>query len=168
MSGGEPILQYMDSLAILMECKKLGINTAMETSCYCSPEIFRLFVGLVDHLLIDIKLMDAKRHWTMTGVENTQIQRNIAFAAGAFPHIVVRYPYIPGYTDMEEDAIIARTVQLDIPQIDVLPYHLLGIHKYADIGLPYHIPTVEWNQDACMERFTRKAQAKGLTVCVGG
>ncbi len=62
------------------------------------PEVIRELPALVDHMLVDIKLMDDGEHLRFTGVSNTQILENFRMLAGRAKDLTVRVPLIPGIT----------------------------------------------------------------------
>ena len=72
-SGGEPTMQG-DFVA---ECAGLlqdgGVNTAIETSAFCKPEIFRKVTDRINEVYVDIKEMDSAKHKKLTGVDNAPI-----------------------------------------------------------------------------------------------
>lgn len=67
----------------------------------------------------------------------------------------VRYVLVPGLTDSEE-ALRALGTRLGgykmIERLEVLPYHRLGVHKYAAMGLDYALKDVKENTHEQLER----------------
>ena len=57
LSGGEALMQPEFAVALLEALKARGVHTAMETTGFAAPEIFRQVIQHVDLLLFDIK------HW---------------------------------------------------------------------------------------------------------
>ena len=59
-SGGEPCGQP----EFLLECldRLSEMHRAIETSGYCSPEIFGKIIQRLDYIIMDLKLMDEKEH----------------------------------------------------------------------------------------------------------
>ena len=60
-TGGEPLLphEYLD--AVLKECKKLSMHTAIETSGYATEEVFMKIFRRLDFAFVDVKNMDQHR-----------------------------------------------------------------------------------------------------------
>ena len=54
-SGGEPMMQFEFLLEALKTCKANGYHTAVDTSGYSSPEIYKAVIPFTDLFLFDIK-----------------------------------------------------------------------------------------------------------------
>ncbi len=137
ISGGEPFVQHEFTLAVLKECKKIGIQTAVETTTSYSQELLSKAIPFIDQFLVDIKLWDSDEHLRYTGVRNEQILKNIKFIAERTSHLLIRTPLIPGITTGEENLRnIARFVKelpgdiaMELVNFNPLPkgkYHALG------------------------------------------
>jgi pyruvate formate lyase activating enzyme len=141
LSGGEPTSQPEFTLRLSKECKERGIHTILDTCGYTSWESMKEILDYIDLILYDIKHMDAKRHREFTGVSNKLILRNAKaiFAKNKVPAII-RIPIIPGYNDSKVNinttAIFVR--QIGGVQVNILPYHRLGMGKYEKLGRDYH------------------------------
>ena len=139
LSGGEPLLQPVFVRSLLEECKRRGIDTAIETCGDVSWETFESISGLVDHYLYDVKHLNNERHKTFTGVDNIRILDNLRRLSKRGERVYLRVPLIPEYNmDAEEAAGIGELAR-DISAVEVhlLPYHRLGEKKYAQLGLKY-------------------------------
>ncbi|MDR1933612.1 MAG: glycyl-radical enzyme activating protein [Spirochaetales bacterium] len=169
LSGGEPLAAENFTLALLKAAKEdYALDTAMETS-FCAPEqtVDRI-APWVDHLMVDIKLMDPLRHRQAAGADNAVILRNIRRVAAERPaekSFTIRFPLIPGLNDDERNfEEMARFITgLDrAVAFEVLPYHEFGRGKYANAGRAY--PLAEKNipppgkeaVDAAEEYFRQK------------
>ncbi len=89
--------------------------------------------------LYDLKCMDDARHKELTGVSNALILDNLRRLDKAGARIWIRCPVVPGLNDSDTDlaAIRAFVAQLrHVERIDWLPYHPLGLEKYAKFGKP--------------------------------
>lgn len=143
-SGGEPLLQTDYLMALLKECRKEGIHTAVET-CGCVPlEALQAVEPLIDAFLYDIKGLNPEKHQKWTGQSNQRILENLAWLARvAGSKITIRLPLIPGYNaELAEILAIATHAQsLGIQRLDLIPYHPLGIDKARELGQsPYLAP----------------------------
>ena len=133
-SGGEPLYQP----AFLLEtCRKLaGIHLCMETSGFAAPPVFREAVAAMDHVIMDIKIADAKRHREYTGADNEVILQNFRTLQGSGKPYLVRTPLIPGVTDTDENLTAIRQIIGNSPW-EQLPYNTLAGAKYKMLGMPY-------------------------------
>lgn len=102
-SGGEPLLQPEFLLALLAECKKRGIHTAVDTTGFAAPEILLQASQITDLFLYDLKIMDDGLHRQYTGVSNGVILDNLRELAARHGNIIIRVPVIPGINDGDEN-----------------------------------------------------------------
>ena len=79
---------------------------------------------------------------------------------------VLRVPVIPGFNRDAETlrSIFALAVRSGIRRVDLLPYHTLGVGKYAQLGLAYPYParTPLRREDLAPDRAL--GASMGLTV----
>ena len=174
LSGGEPLCQPEFCSQLLHECKKLGINTAIESSLQVSYEKLEASLPWLDHLYADIKHMDDTVHRLATGEGNSQILRNILKAdqSDLIFKITVRIPLIPGFNDSETNLLsvidFCRPLK-KIRAIELLPYHRMGSDTYRLLGLDYacsHVipPTIDKMQELA-DMMSRRGT--GIPVGVG-
>jgi len=140
LTGGEPLNQPDFSEAILKECKKRNIHTAIETSLFCDIESVKKISAYVDLFFIDMKIDDQAKHLRYTGKSNEIIKENFRFLAGTGNTIIVRIPLIPGITDTEENKNSCKnfvhSIKENIP-IEYLIYNPLAGNNYKRLGIPY-------------------------------
>lgn len=136
-SGGECMLQIEFLCEILKKCKENGIHTAVDTAGNVPWGSFECILPDTDLFLYDIKLMDSDKHKKYTGVPNQTILANLEklFHAGA--KVYIRIPLIGGVNDsVEEMQAIKRFLSPYRPvKIELLPYHVLGMHKYEALQM---------------------------------
>ena len=141
LSGGEPLLQAEFSLALLREAKRRRIKTAIETCGYVQLDVLEEACTLANTLLFDIKSMNSTKHRAFTGASNETILNNFREVRERFPKlsILVRTPVIPDFNDTEDDILAVLGLLKSTPNVayELLPYHRLGIQKYAYLGREY-------------------------------
>ena len=148
-SGGECMLRIDFLEEILKECKKNGIHTAVDTAGHVPFERFERIVPYTDLFLYDIKCYDSDKHKRYTGVGNELIMENIKKLLATDRSVWVRIPIIPTVNDSEEEMrnIKEFLVSCGYPEkVELLPYHVLGEHKYAATGRqvqPFSVPDNE-------------------------
>ena len=136
LSGGEPLLQYDFSLSLLREARRLGINTAVETSGYTDRDLSEM-AEEVDLWLFDLKHTDSALHREFVGVSNEKIIRNLRYLDSLGASIVLRLPIIKGVNMTEEHIDAVGRIALELRRvvgIDLEPYHPLGVDKAERIG----------------------------------
>ncbi len=146
LGGGEVLMQPEAALNLLTACKQRGIGTAIETCGYARPEVIRKIAEVTDLFLFDVKHMDSDRHYRLTGVRNELILENLQWLFENRRNVKVRVPLLKGINDGEEE--IGSLVRFLEPYkdhrnckgIDLLPYHKMGVNKYAQLGREYPLP----------------------------
>ena len=137
-SGGEPLMQsgfLLEVLALLG-----GVHRAVETSGYAAPEVFDRMLGLVEYVMMDIKLMDEAQHRLHTGVSNAGILRNAQILLESGVPCRMRVPLIPGVSDTAENLeATASFIASHRPgaSAELLPYHKTAGAKYEMVGMRY-------------------------------
>jgi len=151
VSGGEALMQ-MDFLTELFEkARERGISTCLDTSAQpfrrTEPWFgcFNRLMRATDTVLLDIKHIDDKAHRQLTGHTNANILDCARYLSEIGKRVWIRHVLIPGITDDDTSlyrlAGFLRTLD-NIERIDVLPYHTLGVFKYAKLGLDYPLKDV--------------------------
>jgi len=139
LSGGEALMQIDFVQALLSECKKNGLHTAIETSGFAPSENFKRIINLTDLFLFDIKHYDSYKHIQGTGVSNDVIVENLRMLIKAPKNVLVRIPVIPHFNDSAADAekFAEFFAANNIREIQLLPFHQFGQNKYRQLGLTY-------------------------------
>ena len=137
-SGGEPLLQAAFLAEVLDQLD--AIHCVLDTSGFSSEENFRLVAGRVQCVLFDLKIMDAQRHFEMTGQDNRPILQNLEVLSTLGVPFAIRVPLIPGVTDTEENLTAMNRFIRGLPNIirvDLLPYNRAAGAKYAACGMTF-------------------------------
>ncbi len=142
LSGGEVLLQHEVAAEVLRLCKSNYMNTCIETSAFGSWEALQSLAQYCNTVFVDLKHIDAARHRELIGVSNVLILENIqklcAYAVDKPLRIIIRVPVIPGCNDDASSlwriAAFVDSLPGD-PEVNLLPYHNLGEHKYEMLGL---------------------------------
>lgn len=136
-SGGECMLQSEFLVHFLKECKKIGINTAVDTAGMVPFESFMKIIPCTDLFLYDIKCISPELHEKFTGANNNRILTNLRglFSMGA--NVIVRIPLIPGFNTSDEEFLKIKDFlsEFNPKGIEILPYHTLGNGKYEKLGM---------------------------------
>lgn len=145
IGGGEVLMQPEAAANLLMVCKQNYVNTAIETCGYARPEALEKVAEFTDLFLYDVKHMDSDKHYELTGVHNESILSNLKWLLDNKYNVKVRMPLLKGVNDGSNE--IYQLIQFLKPYqdhknfkgINLLPYHKLGVHKYAQLGMVYPI-----------------------------
>ncbi|MTC23552.1 MULTISPECIES: choline TMA-lyase-activating enzyme [unclassified Providencia] len=165
IGGGEMSLQTDFAVELLRECKKMMINTAIETQGTTSLANYEKLAEVVDLFLFDVKHIDTVEHKSLFGIGNENVRRNLERLMELGANVVMRMPLVRGYND-SFDAItgaIKYAMELskrgNLSRIDILPYHQLGRGKYDKLDMIYPIkkdPTYSAEELDQLEAFFKK------------
>jgi pyruvate formate lyase activating enzyme len=172
-SGGEPLMQPELLNELLKASSLAGFHTIVDTSGYAPTSDFERILPFTDLFLYDLKLMDPLLHERFTSIKNQVILDNFKWLIQQGKQVIVRIPVIGGFTTINDnlDKILQFLVPFTgkISQVDLLPYHRIGMNKYSKLGIPCEMPGEEGkpgNQE--MDRFRQMFEKEGLKVKIGG
>lgn len=147
-SGGECMLQIDFLHKILKKCKNNNINTAVDTAGAIPWKYFESIIPYTDLFLYDIKAFNSNVHKEFVGISNELILNNLKKLFEHEATVSIRIPIIPTVNDtVEEMRKIKEFLTPYKPiNIELLPYHKMGEHKYMALGMnimPFNIPSKE-------------------------
>jgi pyruvate formate lyase activating enzyme len=169
-SGGEPTMQYDLLLSLLKACKERYIHTAMETCGYLRDrEKLDTLLQYLDLALYDVKCIDPDTHRRFTGVDNGLILDNARRIAASGTEMVIRVPIIPGFNDSTE--VLAEIGEFvtgldSVEEVNLLPYHELGRHKYGMLDREYGLGDEEALPEERIQALRDVVESFGLRCTV--
>ncbi|MHC4431491.1 MAG: glycyl-radical enzyme activating protein [Planctomycetota bacterium] len=170
-SGGEPLMQPEFLLALLEQCRNLGIHTAVDTTCHAELQVIQQVGRHTDLFLCDLKHMDREVHRHFTGVDNDLILYNIRWLSDAGKKIVIRIPIVPGFNDdqanIEMTAEFARSLGT-MNKIDVLPYNRGAREKSARLTTEFDLMEADVPDDEKMAVIVQTLENYGFEAKIGG
>lgn len=145
LSGGEPLLQLGFVIELLKAMKELDINTAVETSGYVSMEALKKVSPWTDLFLYDLKLLDPEKSKEYTGISSKPVIDNFKYLAQNGSQLIVRMPLIPGVNDHRDHLRLMADIlnEIGINELELIPYHNLGVHKYRGLNMDYQLQELE-------------------------
>jgi len=171
LSGGEILCQADFARELLLECKKNGLHTAVESAASSSFSEIEKILPYLDLYLMDIKHTDSEKHKEYTGVSNERILENARKIAESGVELIIRTPVIPGFNDTAEEIRAISHFAKTLPGVrehHLLPYHRLGQDKYAGLGRKYSLSDIEPPSKEKMEYLLTVAETSGLKCKIGG
>ncbi|WP_425601588.1 pyruvate formate-lyase-activating protein [Dyella silvae] len=144
VSGGEPLLQAAFVGALLHRLHgEFNLHTALDTQGSLGRKVSDSWFDAVDLVLLDIKHADAAKHHAIT---RRPLAPTLEFAKRMVrlgKPLWIRYVLVPGLTDDPGDVarlgdLIAGLGPL-VERVELLPFHQLGMHKWAELGRPYSL-----------------------------
>ena len=170
-SGGEPMFQLEFLNNLLKQCKARDIHTTVDTSGYCPFQAFETIQDRVDLFLYDLKIIDDHVHSQYTGVSNKTILENLKKLSSNGNNIIVRVPVIHGINDsnthIEATAEFLLTLK-NIREVNLLPYHKIGIAKFERLNNPGFIMENFAGKNNNIGEIKSKIEKYGFSVKVGG
>ncbi len=141
MGGGEPLAQAEFTLALLKELHEAYVHTAIETCAQVPWNNLMRALDYLDWIFVDIKHMDTDRHRQETGVGNELILENIKriSLSEKSPRMIPRMPIVPGFNDSDSNVLATAAFlnKIGKNEVNLLPFHRLGVSKYEQLGLDY-------------------------------
>jgi pyruvate formate lyase activating enzyme len=156
ISGGEPLLQAKALLPLFKKLKAEGIHTALDTNGrllnHFAEDLLDKYTDLV---MLDIKHMTEEGYAYITGMKNNQTTFNFAkYRESSKKPMWLRYVLIPGITDQPQllEALGNYFKDFDsIEQLEIQPYHKLGVHKWDALGWDYELKDARENTEEEIE-----------------
>lgn len=150
VSGGEPLLQAQNLIPFFKRLKEEGINTNIDTNGrMLNHPTIELLDKYADLVMLDIKHMAEEGYQYITGKRNKETTFNFAkHREASGKKMWLRYVLIPGITNTPELLHQLGNYFKDyktIEQIELQPYHKLGIHKWEALGWEYELKDAREN-----------------------
>jgi pyruvate formate lyase activating enzyme len=143
VTGGEPLLQpaFVEDLFVGVK-DAYGLHTALDTSANGGHRASERLLANTDLVLLDIKAGNAELYEKVSG--GGSLSDVLAFSARLVDHelkVWIRFVLVPGLTDGPDEiaqvADLAADLGAIVDRVEVLPYHRLGVDKYAALGRAY-------------------------------
>lgn len=151
VSGGEPMLHIDFLIEYFKLAKEEGIHTALDTCgqpfTYKEPFFsrFKELMKYTDLVLFDVKQIDDEKHKKLTMHSNKNILDMARYLSEVGKPVWIRHVLIPERTDFDEDLIrldqFIKSLK-NVIKVEILPYHKLGVYKYAALNIPYKLEGV--------------------------
>lgn len=171
LSGGEPFMQPHTTQELLQRCRHEGLHTAVESCLHVPWKYIEPSLRALDLLLADLKHVDEVAFKRLTGGSAKRVLNNFCRLATAGQPLIVRVPLIP---DFNADRTSVRAIvdfaaaETGCQAIHFLPYHTLGINKYALLDQPYLASRQPLNDPDLLTFAQDYAAEKGLTALLRG
>ncbi|OGF45448.1 MAG: hypothetical protein A2452_08785 [Candidatus Firestonebacteria bacterium RIFOXYC2_FULL_39_67] len=175
VSGGEPSLQADFVVELFKMAHGMKLTTALDTNGTCHPKYIEKLLAATDTVLLDVKASEAKLHKGLTGgmlLPVLEFGRKIAqnWAKNGTPKLVIRRVLLSGINDSKEELHNLADYALSLaktPEIELIPYHRLGVHKWKEMGKKYPLPKLKPPSSSDWEIAAERLRAKGIVVYKG-
>lgn len=137
-TGGEPLLQPEFLLEMLKRCKSEGIHTCLDTAGAGLGDYDEI-LKYTDLVMFDVKATEANTFKSLCSAEMDRCKAFINALNTSKCSVRVRAVIIPGINDTEEYMhSLYDYIKKELPmteEVELLPFHKMGAHKYASLGL---------------------------------
>ena len=152
VTGGEALMQIDFVLELFRLAKQKNIHTCLDTSgityrpgASSYNEKLDELMKVTDLVMLDIKHIDPEGHKALTGHDNAGILAFAKYLEEKNVPVWIRHVVVPGITDDEE--LLTRLGTFlgglsNVKALDVLPYHIMGVTKYDQLGMDYPLKGV--------------------------
>ncbi len=153
VSGGEPLLQAHNLIPFFKRLKEEGIHTNIDTNGrMLNHPVIQLLDDYADLVMLDIKHMNEEGFQKITGKKNKETTFNFAkHREASGKKMWLRYVLIPEITNTPKLLHQLGNYFKDyttIEQIELQPYHKLGVHKWKALGWDYELKDARENTQA--------------------
>lgn len=170
-SGGEPLMQPAFLEKIMTLCKKETIHTALDTSGYAEPKVFKIIADLADLFLFDLKHPDKDKHKIYTGVAADLVYSNLNYLHNKDAQVIIRMPLIPGINDGKYIHDYIELLEKEYPRfrtVHLLSYHDIASQKYKKFGREDRMKGTNIYSDEDLNEIKDLFQKSGFDVSIGG
>lgn len=174
LSGGEVMAMDIDYIKNLVKTLyREGVSVTIDTCGQAPYSNFEAILPYVNTWLYDVKVIDEDLHKKYMGTSNKLILENLVKISKAGARIYIRIPTVKEVNGNWESmaAIIDFLKENDIrpAQVNLLPYHSTGSHKYGKLGREYEATALTAPSNDEMEDFVRMWNEAGFAkVKIGG
>ena len=152
VTGGEARMQIDFLLELFTLARQKKIHTCLDTSGVTYRpgqssynEKLDALMEVTDLVMLDIKHIDPEGHKVLTGHDNGNILAFAKYLEEKQIPVWIRHVLVPGITD--DAALLTRLGTFlgtlsNVKALDVLPYHIMGVTKYDQLGMAYPLKDV--------------------------
>ncbi len=165
-SGGEPLLQIKRLVPLLKELNTRDISTAVETALQVDSDIWKCAIDLIDHFIVDLKIMDPEICKSVLGGDADCYEHCFEYLEECGKDITVRIPLNYEYTMQDENVLLIEEFlkkHLRIP-VEIFATHNLGTNKY--MSLQMNPPDIKEVTSDALESFAERLIQNGSAVNV--
>ena len=170
-SGGEPLAQEDFLADCLLECRRRGLATAIDTCGLVPRKTLLDIAALTDLVLFDLKHMDSVRHRSETGADNRVILDNLRALSESGAEVWIRIPVIPGFNDDIENIESTGAFLAALPRkhrIFLLPYHGIADGKRSRLEEQPAASGRRAPDDEALRAISESLEQHDLEVIIGG
>ena len=150
VTGGEPLVQLDFLIKLFEKFKEKNVHTCLDTSGICynetSIEKYKYLLSLTDLVMLDIKSPFPEIHKELTGMDLAPVIKFAELVTENDVKLRIRHVVVPGITDSEDSLrAVGNLIKSfkTLKELEVLPYHVMGVKKYEELGIEYPLKDTE-------------------------
>jgi len=171
-SGGEPLMHSNYLLEALKECGNRMYHRVVDTTAFANQDTLLEIAKHTELFLIDLKVMDSKKHKAFTGVNNEKILSNIVALSKTNCELIFRIPLIKDVNtskdNIEETAKFINSLEGNRVVVNLLPYHNIAENKHLKLGNPINIKVFKTPSKIEIEEIISIFEIYGISATLGG
>lgn len=167
VSGGEPLLQAGFVAELFAACRREGISTTLDTAGYAGRSAFDQVLPYTDAVLYGLKGATDRTYRRLTQAGSRPIIDNLRHASSSGVPVTVRYILIPAVNDSEQELLALAGIIHSLPQpaaLEILPYHTMGVKKWAGLGLEYSLSGIRPASDQDVNQAKEFLARQGIAA----
>ena len=139
-SGGEPCVQAEFFVELGKTLKEKGLHIALDTCGAVYDQSVRELLGVVDLVLLDVKMTSEEDYKKYTGGSLDGTLRFLSELDKMGKEVWIRHVVVPNINDTEDDIKVLKELLKPyscITKIELLPYKDLCREKYKMLGIEF-------------------------------
>lgn len=139
-SGGEALLSAPELFDVWKRLKAEGVNITVETALFIPLENLMMTDGLIDHYLVDVKILEPENCNRILGGNVAIYRRNFSWLCHNKNDIVLRFPVVnPDTMNPANLALLYDFLkEYNVKKIQIFAIHDLARSKYKNLNMPFH------------------------------
>src|SRR3712207_1555557 len=145
ISGGEATLQADFVTEVFKLAKEKNIHTCLDTSGFVEIDKIKETLNYTDLVLLDLKHMNTETSKWLTGASSEKAMQLARYLDENHIPVWLRHVLVPGITDSKDNLeLLAEFTQSlgNVDRFEFLPYHIMGVSKWKQMGLEYSLKDV--------------------------
>lgn len=146
LSGGEPLLQAEFAKEVFTLCKRVGINTCLDTSGSLLNSDIKALLEVTDRVLLDIKYTTDELYQKFVGCALSAPLEFLDYLEAQKIPTTLRQVIIPTLNDSEENILALKQIansHQTVDKVELLPFKKICQVKYDNMGIVFpfsHLP----------------------------
>jgi pyruvate formate lyase activating enzyme len=129
---------------MLKLCKKNKMHTAVDTAGFGLGDYDEI-LKYTDLVLLDLKHSTSEGYESLVCGDMAKVREFMDALERSEAKVWIRHVVVPGLTDSPEHILKLKEIVgklKNVEKVELLPYHTMGVVKYAALNIPYRLEGV--------------------------